>query len=88
MPHPGEIVGVLSTAPAQAAVAPGASPYTFTAPDPGRIVIQGGTVSLIELGRGGAFVTTGIAVGIVAMSRGDQVRVTYAVAPTMTYFKN
>lgn len=87
MPHPGESQAVLSTAPEIQVVAVGGSPYTFVAADPGRVVVQGGTVTLIEVGRGGTFVTTGITVGIVPVSRGDSVRVTYAMIPTMNYFK-
>lgn len=87
MPHAGETQSVLSTAPAVQAVTPGASPYTFTAPDPGKLVVQGGTVSLIELGRGSTFVTTGLTSGIVPVARGDLVRVTYTVVPTVNFFR-
>ena len=87
MSHAEEARSWLLTAAPMQAIASGASPYVFTAPDPGRVVVQGGTVTLIELGRGGAFVPTGIIVGVVPVSRGDQVRTTYVVAPTITYFK-
>jgi 2-keto-4-pentenoate hydratase len=42
---------------------------------------------LVELGRKGSFVTTGITAGVVPVARGDQVRVTYTVLPTATFFK-
>lgn len=84
--HAGELLCLLSSAPPQVAITVGASPFTYTAPNPGRVVIQGGTVSLIELGRNGAFVTTGIIVGVIPVSRDDQIRVTYTVLPTLTFF--
>jgi predicted Rossmann-fold nucleotide-binding protein len=87
MPHHDETLSLmLETAPL-AGVAVGASPFTYVAQDSGRLVVQGGTVSLIELGRKGTFVTTGITTGVIPVSRGDSVRVTYTVLPTLTFFK-
>jgi predicted Rossmann-fold nucleotide-binding protein len=87
MPHSDELWAVLGTTAPMVSVVPGASPFTYTAPDPGRVVVQGGTVTLIEVGRQGTFVLAGVIAGVLPVSRGDQVRVTYAVAPTMTFFK-
>lgn len=61
-----------------------ASPYTFTAPYIGQIVIVGGTVQLISLVRS-TTVATGLLAGIFTLGRGDQITVTYTVAPTMTF---
>jgi 2-keto-4-pentenoate hydratase len=87
MPHTDETASLLAATAPLAAVAVGASPFTYVAPDNGKLVVQGGTVSLVELGRKGSFVTTGITAGVVPVARGDQVRVTYTVLPTATFFK-
>lgn len=87
MPHSDEASSLLAASAPLAAVVVGASPFTYVAPDSGTLVVQGGTVSLVELGRKGSFVTTGLIAGVVPVSRGDQLRVTYTVLPTMTFFK-
>lgn len=87
MPHIGEELAKLSVPPPVQAVVAGASPYSFPVPDDGILVVQGGTVSLIELGRGGTFVATGLTTAVIPVSRGDQVRITYTVAPTLNYFR-
>lgn len=87
MPHSDETSALLSATAPLSSVAVGASPYTYVAPDNGKLVVQGGTVSLIELGRKSSFVTTGIIAGLVPVARGDQVRITYTVVPTVTFFK-
>lgn len=87
MPHTDELLGLMVATAPPVSVAPGASPYTYTATDPGTLVIQGGTVSLVELGRKGTFVTTGLTTAVLNLLRGDQVRVTHVAAPTMTFFK-
>lgn len=87
MPHSDETLSLLTETTPLAAVTVGASPFTYVAQDAGRIVVQGGTVSLIELGRKASFVTLGITAGVIPVSRGDSVRVTYTVLPTMTFFK-
>lgn len=70
-----------------AAVAVGASPFTYQAAGDGNLIVTGGTVTLIEYGRGGVFTTTGITVGVIPIFNGDSVRVTHAGAPTMTFIK-
>lgn len=87
MPHSDESSSLLSSTAPLASVVVGASPFTFVAPDPGKLVVQGGTVSLVELGRKGSFATTGITAGVIPVARGDQVRVTYSVLPTATFFR-
>lgn len=61
----------------------GASPYLYTAPFAGWVVINGGTVSSITFSRDGATFFT-VPGGVVPVAQGDQVIVTYSVAPTMT----
>jgi len=61
----------------------GASPHTYTNASgyDQDILITGGTVSAIELGRGGVFYA---ATSPVRLSPGDSVRISYTVAPTTT----
>jgi hypothetical protein len=63
------------------------SPMTYTAVIRGQAHVSGGTVSVIEFSRDGTnWYDTGITAGFVQMDKGDQLRVTYAVAPNITYF--
>ncbi len=67
-------------------VAPGASPYTYTASAAGSVVITGGTVSAIQLKRGSTTITVAAASpAVVPVSAGDQVITTYSAAPTMSF---
>lgn len=69
------------------AISPGASPYTYrnTNSYPINVIIQGGTVSSITFSRDNITnYNTGITTGIVTLSSGDYLTVTYTVAPTMT----
>ncbi|PTB28849.1 hypothetical protein C9I56_11200 [Paraburkholderia caribensis] len=69
-----------------AAITPGASPYTYTAPANGQVVISGGTVSNIQLKRGATTITIAAASPAdVPVSAGDQVITTYSVVPTMSF---
>lgn len=64
----------------------GASPYAYKTSFDGSVIVNSGTVSLIEFSRdGSAFFTLGTTAGIVPLSRGDTLRTTYTVAPTMTF---
>ena len=87
MPHSGELwATMVAPNPAlPAAVSLGASPATWTASKPGTLIVSGGTVSLVEIGRGASFVVAGLIGGMIPVSAGDQVRVTYLVAPTVTF---
>jgi hypothetical protein len=62
----------------------GASPLTFTATTIGHLFITGGTVSSVVLTRSGTSITcqTG---HFIPMAAGDQVTITYTVAPTLTF---
>lgn len=86
MPHPEETLGLtLPSLRAPAAITPGASPYSYTASAAGTVIVAAGTVTIVEIGRGGVFTVTGLIAALVPVSLGDVVRVTYAVAPTMTF---
>lgn len=74
-----------SAAQPVASITVGASPFTYTAPHAGTVAVTGGTVSAIAFIRQGATVATGMTVGLIPVSRGDQVKVTFTAAPTMTF---
>ena len=64
----------------------GSSPYSYsnTGPTEQQIIVVGGTVSEIDLLIGGnAAVNTGVTSGAFLLNRGDSIKVTYSVAPTM-----
>ena len=65
----------------------GASPFSYTAVIRGQAHIGGGNVSLVEFSRNGTdWFDTGITAGFVEMDRTDTIRITYSVAPTLTFF--
>ncbi len=65
----------------------GASPALYTATIRGQAHIGGGTVSAVEFSRDGTtWYDTGIVEGFVEMDRTDSLRITYSVAPTVTFF--
>jgi len=69
------------------AVTVGPSPFRFQSTVPGNININAGSVSLIEISRDGVqFFTTGLLGGMFFLCPGDFIRVTFIVAPTMTWF--
>lgn len=83
-PAASEAVSGASIAPSAITVT--ASPFTYQnasgyAAD---VIISGGTVSLVEFGRSGAFSNVGTIAGMFGLSPFDSIRVTYTVAPTMT----
>jgi hypothetical protein len=65
----------------------GASPFAYQAVIRGQIHVAGGTVSAIALSRDGTtYYSTGQTSGFVQMDARDYVRVTYSVAPVLTFF--
>lgn len=71
---------------AESAVALSTSPFTFTAPRGGFLIVQGGTVSFVSFSRDGStFHNTGQTQGIFPVSKQDQIVITYSVAPTLTF---
>ena len=62
------------------------SPFTFTAPVRGFVIVQGGTVSLVEFSRDGTtFYNYGTTAGPFPLSAADRLRITYTVLPTMIF---
>lgn len=65
----------------------GASPAIYTAVIRGQVHVGGGNVSSVEFSRDGTnWYDAGIVEGFVEMDRADSIRITYAVAPTLTFF--
>lgn len=88
MPHAGELTDFQSRTQPQTAVVVDASPFTYTAPDTGSVLVQGGYALTVELGRNGAFTLAGAQRGNFRMQKGDQIRVTYNTWwPVMSFMK-
>lgn len=81
-------LGLLQGQPAGpvAAITVGASPYTYVATLGGTVIVDGGTVSEIDFSRDGVtFYNTGVTAGMLPVSQGDQLVVTWSGKPTMTF---
>lgn len=88
MPHTDEALGLsLPSQNAVVAITVGASAFDYKSPDAGVVIVTGGTVTAIAYGRNGTFTGIGVITGIIPVSKGDVVRVTYTVVPTMTFIK-
>lgn len=67
-------------------IAVGASPFLLTAVRGGFVIVQGGTVSLIEFSRDGVtFYNTGQTSGCIPVGKSDLIRITYSVLPNVTF---
>lgn len=66
------------------AIAPDGSPFEYEAKEPGYVAVNGGTVSLLEITRGGTF-TIQVTGNIAPVAIGDVVRVTYSIAPNVIF---
>jgi hypothetical protein len=77
----------LGTPPAsEVSVTVGASPFIYTAPRQGFMIVNGGAVTIIFFSRtSGTFYNTGQIAGTFSMSQGDVLKVMYTVAPQMTF---
>lgn len=82
------VVPVNSTA-TPTAITPTGSPFTWANPvsGPVQVVISGGTVTAINLVVGGVDYLVGLIAGAVTVRAGASIKVTYVVAPTMTYVR-
>lgn len=77
-----ELIDVVSAPLSVSAVTVGASPFDYEAPRDGFVSIVGGTVSAVALVRQGVSTSLGV-VAVVPVKKGDTVRITYTVAPTV-----
>lgn len=74
---------------AESGITVSASPFLTRFTQDGFIIVEGGTVSLIELLRGSSVITTyplGATAGQFVVKNGDAIQITYTVAPTVTFF--
>ncbi len=70
----------------ESGITAGASPFTYSAPVKGSVIVSGGTVSAIAFSRDGiTFYTTGQTAGMFPLNAQDRLRVTYTVLPTLTF---
>jgi hypothetical protein len=66
---------------------PGPSPFIYTAPKKGFMVVSGGTVTAIAIARTSpTYYATGETAGVFPMAQNDLLRVTYTGIPVMTFF--
>ena len=77
-----ELIDRVSTPMSVSAVTVGASPFDYLAPRDGFVSIVGGTVSAVAYVREGVSTSLG-GVAVVPVKKGDTVRITYTVAPTV-----
>jgi hypothetical protein len=65
-------------------ITPMGSPFAFTAPSGGFIILHGGTVSAVQFTRANTTLT-GQTSGIFPLSQGDILTVTYSALPSMVF---
>ena len=67
-------------------VKPTPTPFTYQAPQRGFLIVNGGTVALVQWSRDGITnYTTGATAGCFPLSAADRLIITYTVAPTLTF---
>jgi hypothetical protein len=70
----------------EAPVTPTGSPFSYSAPRRGSLIVSGGTVSQIRFSRDGStFYNVGATAGMFALSAADRLEVTYSAPPTLTF---
>lgn len=75
----------LTAAPAAIVGIPvGSSPQSYTAPNDGQLAITGGTVTGVQIQRGGVTLNVGIP-SLIGVSQNDTVIVTFSAAPTLSF---
>jgi hypothetical protein len=63
------------------------SPFTFTAPSGGTLIVNGGSTTQIQYSRdGAAYFVTGQTAGMFPVSLGDKIEITYSMAPPTVNF--
>lgn len=87
MPHVGHYESMTLGLPGAYELAIGASPATVSPGRRGLLLVSGGIVVFIEYGRGATFTTLNMTAGLIPLAAGDTVRITYAVAPTITFIQ-
>ena len=69
---------------AETALVVGISPWSYSAPAKGFVIIRGGTVSAVTFSRS-MTTLTGQTAGIFPLAQGDVLTVSYSGLPTMTW---
>lgn len=82
------VISLNSTA-VPVAITPTGSPFTFANPVAGpiQVIVSGGTVTAINMVIDGVDYLAGLIAGVFVVRAGASIKVTYAVAPTMTYVR-
>jgi hypothetical protein len=71
---------------AETAVVLSPTPFTYTSSQRGFVIVQGGTVSLIQFSRDGVTnYSTGQTSGCFPLAAGDSLIINYTVAPSVTF---
>lgn len=86
MPHLGEKLEYPTGRGMPRNVTVGASPFTFTAPSDGNVVVSGGSITLIQYGRGDMLFSAGLLTGPIFVANGDKIQIVYLTMPTITFF--
>jgi hypothetical protein len=63
----------------------GTSPFAYTAPAAGSVLLRGGAVTFTDLIRGPSPLPLGVTSGLIPVAAGDTLVVTYTVAPSMFF---
>lgn len=66
-------------------VTPTGSPFTYTAPSNGAILLNGGTLSTMQYKRGSTTSLLGLGTSQIVVAAGDQVTFSYLTPPTITF---
>jgi hypothetical protein len=61
------------------------SPFSYTASQNGSLSVSGGGVSAISVSRANTSVPVGTTAGLIPLSQGDTVELTYSAAPTVNF---
>lgn len=69
----------------ETAVIPVASPFIYTAPRRGMVIVSAGTVSAISFSRSGTFYSVGQTSGSFPVNQGDQLQIVYSGVPTVIF---
>lgn len=88
MPHIGEKAQINTEPPVDNSalvVTVTASPFTYTAPRNGMLFFSGGTLSAIQYTRGASVSLLNLGSNQIMVMKGDQVRITYLTAPSLTF---
>lgn len=68
----------------ESAISIGGSPFIYTAPSKGFVILSGGSVSAVQFTRAMTTLTGQIA-GLFPVSQGDQLTITYSGLPTAVF---